>query len=349
MSSLGRAGRGSFVDARARPTRARDFLERPAFAGDLDLAEAVGPRLAGEVPSPFGGGGQIGPYRLLRTIATGGMGIVLEGVHSETRRPAAVKLLRGGSLVGRGRRELFRLQVSALEHLRAAPRHPGIVELVESGETVAGTPWYAMELVRGVSLDRHVASGSAALPELLQLFVELCDAVHHAHSYGVVHGDLGPANALVAAGGRSLVVVDFGRRLEPRDATDASVPEGAGAVQVGTLAYAAPERVTLGADRLPSVASDVFSLGAMLFELLVGVPPHDLRELGLLASIRRVGEGVIRRPWSLRAGVAPELERLALAALDRDPGGRPASALELGRAVERHLRDEGSKPRVAAR
>jgi non-specific serine/threonine protein kinase/serine/threonine-protein kinase len=265
-----------------------------------------GERLAGTL---------IGPYRVTRQLGHGGMGTVFlaERESGEFSQVVAIKLVRGGEmLVQRFRQE---------RQILASLEHPNVARLIDGGTTTDGLPYLVMEYVEGTPIDDF----ARALPiaEKLRLFLQLCDAVQYAHRSLVIHRDLKPANVLVTAEG-VVKLLDFGiakLQLEtPRaDAT---------ATRLMTPQYASPEQL-LG--RAVTTASDVYSLGVILFELLTGSRPFD--------SDTRTAETEPARP-STRSGLRSlrgDLDTIILAALEPDPARRYGSAEKLGDDVRRHL------------
>lgn len=205
---------------------------------------------------------RIGAWRLLRELGHGGMGTVYlaERADNQFTQLVALKVVRGALALDDHLLERFRSERQIL----AALEHPGIARLVDGGVTAEGLPWYAMEHVDGVSIDRHAHESSCSRRERLGLFVAICEAVGYAHRQLVVHRDLKPSNVLVTAAGQPKLV-DFGvARLLTESA------DGLATHSPATRSYASPEQ--LRAEPI-AVTDDVYSLGVILHELLTGQRP----------------------------------------------------------------------------
>jgi tetratricopeptide (TPR) repeat protein/predicted Ser/Thr protein kinase len=264
---------------------------------------------------------QVGPYRLLELIGEGGMGSVWLGerVDGEFRRRVAVKLIRGVAS------PMLRERLRRERQLLAELDHPHIARLLDGGTSDAGEPWLAMEYVQGQRLGEWALAAAPSMEQRLRLFVSLCEAVHYAHQRLVVHCDVKPSNVLVRADGTPMLL-DFGiaRLLETeggaRTATRAATP-----------AYASPEQLLQG--RI-TVATDVYGLGMVLFELLAGaVPPRrgDAAELEReLPAPSRIAaasadQRVVREAPRLRG----DLDSIVRRAVRCEPAQRYPSAAEL--------------------
>src|SRR6056297_1680995 len=231
----------------AREAEATSWLER--------LEQTLAGNLAAELDSAWAPGRVIGPYRLERLLATGGMGAVFlaRKADGELKRPVALKLVPPG-LVNDETRARFRQE----RDLLAALVHPNIAQLLDAGVTDAGQPWFAMEYIDGSRFLDWCRHGADGLDAGVRRFLDLVDAVQFAHRNLVVHGDIKPGNVMVDHDGR-LRLLDFGiARLMSEMPDD-------GAVRYYTARYAAPE---VRDGQAPAVASDVFSLGVMLAELI---------------------------------------------------------------------------------
>ncbi len=252
-------------------------------------------------------GTRLGPYRLLRELGAGGMGTVLlaERVDGGFTQQVAIKILRGFPTADGLRRLRQERQILA------ALDHPNIARLLDGGETADGQPWLAMEFVDGLPLLQHTAIHAPRLRDRLALFDAMLDAVGHAHRHLVVHRDLKPANVLVARGGQ-VKLLDFGvARLVDVEA------QSSDSTRVFTPGYASPEQRD---GRVISTASDLFSLGVLLRELV---------------TARRADGAAID-------GLAPlpldaELGGIVAKACDADPAQRYASAGALRDDIQRYL------------
>jgi eukaryotic-like serine/threonine-protein kinase len=265
--------------------------------------------MASGLNAPSVGGGR---YRLERPLGHGGMASVYLAHDAELDRPVAVKLL-AESLAGDS---AFRRRFLREARLAARLSHPNVVAVYDAGEADGGRPYIVMEYVDGTTLE-----GCGPLPpdEAVGLAVQACHGLAHAHAAGLVHRDVKPHNLLLRTDG-TLKVADFGIAR----AAEATALTQVGSV-LGTAAYLAPEQA---AGEEVTAAADVYSLGAVLYELLAGRPPYQPASLADLADppeIRPVGE--------LAPDVPRRVEDAVMRALARNPAYRPASADELAREL----------------
>jgi serine/threonine protein kinase/formylglycine-generating enzyme required for sulfatase activity len=304
----------------------------------------------------------IGPYRLTACLGAGGMGEVYVAEQAEpVRRRVAIKLIKPGmdsrSLVAR-----FRQEQQAL----ALMQHDGIAKVHDVGTTERGQPYFVMELVEGVPLHQYCDCRRLALRQRLSLVQQVCAAVTHAHQKGVVHRDLKPGNILVAEnnGAPQVKVIDFGLAKALGDKlTDATLHTEFGRM-VGTPEYMAPEQAETG-NRDIDTRADVYSLGVILYELLVGELPFGSEELrrGGIAGIqrmlreaepprpsRRLSEpgratqsiSALRQttPTALQRLLRNDLDWVVLKAMEKDRERRYDSAAALAAELQRFLDDE---------
>ncbi len=305
---------------------------------------------------------EIGPYRVIGTLGEGGMGVVYVAEQTEpVRRRVALKLVRT-ALSGRDVLARFEAERQVLARMS----HSGIAQVYDAGTTEDGRSFVAMELVDGEPITTYCDRHGLDLRQRLELFIETCRAVQHAHQKGVIHRDLKPSNILVCVDeGRHLPkIIDFGiaRALSDEPSESQTRLTRLGEI-VGTLEYMSPEQ-TRG-DGNVDTRSDVYALGVVLYELIAGVLPLSTRELlasGLDAVRRYIQETEPARP-SLRVATDPvisasaaecrrtnpatlaralrgDLDWITLRALDKDPERRYASVLALAADIERHLNDE---------
>ena len=278
-------------------------------------------------PSSYGRGEAFGPYRLMGRLGAGGMGVVYRAEQDHPRRTVALKMIRAGRLASAEEVRRFRLEAEAAATLR----HPGIVSVHEVGE-YAGLRYFSMDLIAGRSLADVLADGRPAPEETARVVRDVARAVHHAHGLGVIHRDLKPANILIDEAGRVLVT-DFG--LAKRIGCDDEMTR-TGAV-LGTPHYMSPEQAS-GRAGAVTAASDVYSLGAVLYALLTGQRPFA--EESCLGVMLKVLEAEPPLPRNLAAGVPAPLERICLRCMEKDPGDRYPDAAAVADDLHRWLSGE---------
>ena len=292
--------------------------------------------LEGSLSTPLdihGKGASVGPYRLLSLIGEGGMGTVwlAERTDGELRQRVAVKLL-GGIESRPGWRERFLRE----RQLLASLSHPAIVRVMDAGHTVDGRPYLIMEFVEGRPIDAY-AEGRP-LDDRLELFLRVCDAVAHAHRHLIVHRDLKPSNILVEAAG-SPKLLDFGLAKLLDETGDVTHTLD----RLLTPAYASPEQVT-GSSQ--TTATDVYSLGAVLYRLLAGRSPHATADGTARAMAARAGAPDIPPPSRLDPTLPSDLDYIVGMALRKEPDDRYASVEALAADVRRLLAHEPVEARA---
>jgi serine/threonine protein kinase/Tfp pilus assembly protein PilF len=207
-----------------------------------------------------------GPYRVIRKLGEGGMGVVYLGEREDLGNPVAIKFLRD-AWMSPARRERFASEQRTLAQLN----HPSIARLYDADALPDGTPWFVMEYVEGICLTDYCRRHESSLAERLAVFRSVCEAVHYAHLRAVIHRDLKPSNILVKADG-TVRLLDFGiaKQLET---LDTPADQTRTALRLMTPAYAAPEQVR---GEQVGIFTDVYALGVILYELLSGHLPFDL-------------------------------------------------------------------------
>ncbi|MFI4954228.1 MAG: serine/threonine-protein kinase, partial [Burkholderiales bacterium] len=276
-------------------------------------------------------GDRVGPWQLIAELGRGGMGVVwlAERADGQFEQRAALKLIKRGmdsaAVLARFRRE---------RQILARLEHPHIARLLDGGIADDGLPYFAMEYVQGLPLLRYAAQKNLGLEERIRLFLDICSAVQFAHRQLVVHLDLKPSNVLVTADGTAKLL-DFGiAKLFSAEIDDATWT-GDGQNRPLTPAYAAPEQ--LGGAAV-STATDVYALGAILYELLTSRRPHDLGDAPTREEIRKLLEATSPPLPSKRAPIdAPvpakrlrgDLDTVVLTALKREPERRYATVYAL--------------------
>lgn len=276
----------------------------------------------------------IGPYEVIAWIGSGSSCDVFLCHDTELDRVAAVKICKGGKWAQLSL-EQFRREVDLLVSLR----HPGIVHLFDAGriehEGVV-RPWFAMELVRGTQLGQFLEKLETArksnIRHCLRLFLDICDAVSHAHQRGVVHCDLKPSNILVDAS-EHVRIIDFGIAQIRNAAASASLPSVRAA---GTPPFMAPERFE-NTSAAPDVQWDVYGLGVTLYRMLTGRFPYRVRSSSFAAWRRAVTESVPTSPRSYHRYLDADLEAIMLKAIARDPTERYSSVNQLAEDIRRYL------------
>ena len=313
-------------------------------------------------------------YRLLRRLGEGGMGEVYEAEQQEpVRRTVALKVIKWGmdteEVIGR-----FESERQAL----ALMDHPNIARVFDAGATDRGRPYFAMELVQGVAITDYCDRHHLSTRQRLELFMRVCEGVQHAHQKGIIHRDLKPSNVLVKIQDGQPVpkIIDFGlAKATAQRETERTVFTKLGQL-IGTPAYMSPEQAEMtGLDI--DTRTDIYSLGVLLYELLVGARPFDakkLREAGLDEILRHIREEEPRRPSSrlselgkdsseaaenrgadphtLVRSLRGDLDWIVMKALEKDRTRRYETASALALDIERHLTDvpvEASPPSTTYR
>jgi serine/threonine protein kinase len=332
---------------------AEEFFElQPAVAA---VAESGG-------DDESGLGARIGPYRLIDRLGAGGCGVVYLAEQIEpVKRKVALKIIRLGmdteSVIAR-----FAKEREAL----ALMDHPHIARVLDAGTTGSGRPYFAMELVDGERITDFCDRLRLGLKARLRLFIQVCDAIQHAHQKGVIHRDIKPSNVLVRVqDGRPVPkIIDFGIAKATSGGFDADATVTRLGNFLGTPAYMSPEQAEGGRD--VDTRSDIYSLGALLFELLTGRPlflPEQFEHRGVdeirgilrdeetglpsgrLAGIAKEQAGRIAEdrgtdPQKLRAQLAGDLDWIVMKAIEKDRRRRYETANGLAMDVQRYLNEE---------
>lgn len=299
------------------------------------LAEALRGEAQPQAPSrPLPERDSIPGYRIVEEISRGGQGVVYRAFQTDTKRPAAIKMLLAGAFATS--RQLHRFERET--ELAAGLRHPNIVTIFQSGAATDGGRYVAMEFVQGVSIDRYVAESLGPAHScskdrtdaVLRLMVQVARGVAHAHAAGVIHRDLKPSNILVDQQGLPRVL-DFGLARSSLDTRDAAVT----LEFAGTPAYAAPERL----DAQPGDAgarSDVYSLGMVLYQLLTDRMPYPC-DGSMLAIARHAADTMPTPPRQFASRLPTDVETIVLRCLAKDPDRRYTSAAALAEDIESFL------------
>lgn len=325
------------------------FLSPPArtpgqFAGGSDAQGGSSkPNWTGDTERLLAAGTQIGRYRILNVIASGGMGTVYEATQEHPRRTIALKVIRAGQ-VSVSMLKRFEYEAQVLGSLQ----HPGIAQVYEAGEhTQAASEregpsqvaFIAMELVGGARpLVEYAAAGSLSLRDRIELMAKVCDAVQYAHQKGVIHRDLKPGNVLVDASGQPKII-DFGVARAMNSDIDAVTQQTSAGQLIGTLRYMSPEQCEGNSSKIDT-RSDVYALGVVLYELLAGRLPYDLSSSSVASVPRIICENPPLRPSAVVQSLRGDIETIILKTLEKEPEQRYQSAGDLTADLRRWLADE---------
>lgn len=281
-------------------------------------------------------------YEILMRIDHGGQGVVYKAIHKASNRTVAIKVLLDGPLATKRQRHRFEREAQLLSRLR----HPNIVTLYDSG-VVRGRQFFAMEYIDGLPIDDYVLLHRPTVQDIVRLFVTVCRAISSAHQHGIIHRDLKPTNILVDLDGQPHVL-DFGLAKCIEDGSDVQMGETislAGQVP-GTLAFLSPEQAC-GDGTGVDIRSDIYTLGLILYQLLVGVPPYSLD--GEITVVRARIMSEAPRPLHVAARdseaclipatgvVSDDLERIVFKALAKEKGRRYQSVQAFADDLDRYL------------
>ena len=309
-------------------------------------------------------GQQVGPYKLLKKIGEGGVGkVYLAEQSAPVRRQVALKIIKQGmdtkSVIAR-----FKAERQAM----ALMEHPNIAHVLNAGETDTGRPFFVMELVHGERITTFCDGYRLNVTQRLELFIQVCHAIQHAHQKGIIHRDIKPSNVLVSRhdGAARPIVIDFGiaKATEENLLNEHTVHTAMGPI-IGTPAYMSPEQASLTHIDIDT-RSDIYSLGVLLYELLAGAPPFDQNKLiltgihemcrilrekeppTLAAKIQTITAAEQEQTAAqrgtdlrrLRTALSGDLNWIVLKAMDKERDRRYESAGELAAEIQRFLNNE---------
>ena len=314
---------------------------------DRNIADIAQETLANAIPASLILK-EFGPYRIMKLLGEGGMGVVYLAERRDLGTEVAVKVLRDAWL-SPARRERFASEQRTLAQLN----HPLIARLYDADTLDDGTPWFVMEYVDGIPLTHYCRNNGCSVEQRLQLFRSVCEAVQHAHGHAVIHRDLKPSNVLVKNDG-SVRLLDFGisKQLE---SLDLQVDQTMTGLRMMTPAYASPEQIR--GDRV-GISTDVYSLGVILYELLTGQLPFDLSGLTPAEAASIIAEHEPGKPsaaikrttdsdanshtlsLSLSKTAWADLDVLCLNAMHKDPRRRYRTVEALIRDLDHYLNGE---------
>jgi serine/threonine protein kinase/Tol biopolymer transport system component len=329
--------------------QAGDFLARNAHGEEISLAA--------EAPATV-----IGPYRLIEKLGAGGFGVVYRAEQTQPiRREVALKIIK----LGMDTREVI-ARFQAERQALALMHHPNIAQIFDAGATDTGRPYFVMELAAGDPITDYCDAHQLPTEERLRLFLQVCDAVEHAHKKGIVHRDLKPSNVVITLQDGKPVpkIIDFGiaRMLQGQHAGRTALTRRE--LLLGTPAYMSPEQVALSGDDIDA-RSDIYSLGVLLYELLTGTQPFETEKLRrraideirkvireedppkpstrletLGAQATEIAKHRHAEPITLRRQLRGDLDWVVMKTLEKERSRRYDSARGLADDLLRHLRHE---------
>ncbi len=301
---------------------ADDYVPKSSNPVILKSRLTAAARILERVPPKEWAKPNIDGYTVQNLIGKGAYATVWKAVQNATSRDVALKILRM-DLSTDGVFIRFAREIRLMEKLN----HPNIAQIYDS-RVDAGLGYCAMELIDGAPLQKYIKDRKISKAELLEIVAQICDGLQHAHENGIVHRDVKPSNIMMTQQGTpKLVDFGLGRNLFRCD-TEREASQTMEGYVVGTPMYMAPEQARGENDRLDGRA-DVYAVGIILYVGLVRRHPHDMNRKDRSAAINEVAYGDARRPSEVKPGFDPDLERILMKAIARDPNDRYRTAAEL--------------------
>lgn len=273
----------------------------------------------------------IGPYRIIKEIGVGGMGVVyLAEREGDYHRKVAMKVIRRGMDT-----DFFLGRFFKEREILGALDHPGVVRIVDAGSTLDGRPYLVMDYVDGIRIDKYCETPTVSVTDRLQIFLKVCSAVQHAHRNLIVHRDLKPGNILVTPEGEPKLL-DFGIAKvvdENDERTQLTIP-------IMTRQYAAPEQVK---GKRITTSCDIYALGLILYEMLTGERPYDLKDKPvdeverIVCTIDPPPPSSLASENTTRHTLRGDLDRIVMMALRKEPERRYGSVEAMARDINRYL------------
>lgn len=312
-----------------------------ACSGFLSESPYIG--LRGKLAQPqLIGGEKLGPYKLLREIGRGGMGIVFLAEHADGiyQKRVAIKLLQHNF-----HNDIELKRFISERQILAGLKHPNIACLVDDGNTTNIKPYLVMEYIHGVPINKYCEKTVLSLKDKLELFLTVCKAVQYAHQNLIIHRDLKPGNILVTSAGVPKLI-DFGTaKLIASPESSQQGPKTLAGVLPLTLEYAAPEQLTGGAI---TTATDVYALGVILYELLTGQRPYKVSIDNISAIVKSICKANAPRPsrvapQNCRSELRGDLDSIVLRCLHKKVENRYETVSELSDDISDYLRNRPIK------